>query len=151
MTCIRGADAVIQGKVAELEGFQLKSLTEFVIELEKPNHLFPLLLSHPTCGIVPEGQCLVDGTSARDKVPPVLGELVISEFMANPKKVDDTAGEWFEVFATADVLGLAPLLWAPAGLACSGDLVRKAGWLRGRPVDSVEGTVTALTRFRRYR
>jgi len=41
--------------------------------------------------------------------------------------------------------------FAALSAASRRDLLRKAGWLRERPVDFVEGSVTALTRFRRYR
>jgi hypothetical protein len=41
--------------------------------------------------------------AARDAVRPSPGQLVISEFMADPTKVADSAGEWIELFATADV------------------------------------------------
>jgi hypothetical protein len=46
--------------------------------------------------VVPAGQCL-DGNVLRDIVPPVAGDLVISEIMPDPFKVADAAGEWFEV------------------------------------------------------
>ena len=54
-----------------------------------------------------DGQCL-DGASFRDIVPPAAGELVITEFMANPAAVSDSAGEWFELRALAafDLNGL---------------------------------------------
>ncbi|MBX5480247.1 MAG: lamin tail domain-containing protein [Myxococcaceae bacterium] len=39
----------------------------------------------------------------RDVIVPTAGQLVITEFMANPEAVSDTAGEWIEVMATADV------------------------------------------------
>ncbi|MBX7113329.1 MAG: lamin tail domain-containing protein [Myxococcaceae bacterium] len=53
--------------------------------------------------MVTQGTCLdTDGTS-RTVVLPSAGQLVISEVMANPKAVVDTAGEWFEVRANADV------------------------------------------------
>jgi hypothetical protein len=35
-------------------------------------------------------------------VPPVAGELVITEIMKDPKAVDDSFGEWFEVYNTSD-------------------------------------------------
>jgi hypothetical protein len=37
------------------------------------------------------------------QLPSAPGDLVISEFMANPAAVDDSAGEWFELYATKDV------------------------------------------------
>lgn len=61
----------------------------------------------------PEGQCH-DGTGFVELDPPALGEVVITEFMANPAVVGDSVGEWFEILATADFhlngleLGTAP-------------------------------------------
>jgi hypothetical protein len=50
-----------------------------------------------------EGTCLdTDGTT-RAVVLPAAGQLVISEMMANPKAVLDSAGEWLEVRANAEV------------------------------------------------
>jgi hypothetical protein len=57
-----------------------------------------------TCPVVlPAGRCLGDGGTARDAVAPVAGDLVITEVMADPSKVLDDLGEWFEVLVTADV------------------------------------------------
>ena len=36
-------------------------------------------------------------------LPSAPGDLVITEFMANPSAVTDTVGEWFELYATKDV------------------------------------------------
>lgn len=55
------------------------------------------------CAIAPPtGQCN-DGTGFVDVVLPVPGDLVITEFHANPDAVDDAAGEWFELRANAPV------------------------------------------------
>ena len=57
--------------------------------------------ANPACGIGGgggEGMCL-DGNAMRAVVTPQPGDLVISEFMANPAAVGDTAGEWFEIHA----------------------------------------------------
>ncbi|MFZ5471516.1 MAG: lamin tail domain-containing protein [Myxococcota bacterium] len=52
----------------------------------------------------PAGSCTDPLTqTARAVVSPNVGELVISELMADPAAVADTEGEWFEVFARADV------------------------------------------------
>ena len=48
------------------------------------------------------GMCDDNGTM-RLPVAPVAGDLVITEVMPNPMAVGDTEGEWFEVYATADV------------------------------------------------
>jgi hypothetical protein len=54
--------------------------------------------------VVPPGMCIDAGTMmVRAIVPPAAGQVVITEFMANPAAVADSAGEWFELFATADV------------------------------------------------
>jgi hypothetical protein len=58
--------------------------------------------ANPSCGIVTPGMCL-EGDSERPKIPPQVGDLVINEFMANPRAVSDTDGEWFEVFVARDV------------------------------------------------
>ncbi|MEZ4380711.1 MAG: lamin tail domain-containing protein [Nannocystaceae bacterium] len=50
----------------------------------------------------PEGQCW-DGDTIRDIVAPRPGDLIVNEFHANPKVVDDADGEWIEVLALADV------------------------------------------------
>ena len=52
---IRGAQSLIDGKASDLEGFHIVSPSEFVIELEKPVAFFPVLVSWPGAGIVPEG------------------------------------------------------------------------------------------------
>ncbi len=52
---IRGAQNLIDGKTSDLEGFHIVSPSEFVIELEKPLAFFPVLVSWPGAGIVPEG------------------------------------------------------------------------------------------------
>jgi hypothetical protein len=74
--------------------------------------------------------CTDTGTQQlRPIVKPTAGQLVINEWMPDPTHVADSAGEWFELRATADVdlnglqaglttLGTTPLI--PAG----GDCVR---------------------------
>ncbi len=52
---IRGAQGMIDGKSSDLEGFHIVSPSEFVIELERPLSFFPVLVSWPGTGIVPEG------------------------------------------------------------------------------------------------
>lgn len=62
-------------------------------------------LANPACGGGGgDGQCFdVQTMMMRDTVIPGLGELVITEFMANPNAVSDAAGEWFELRALAAV------------------------------------------------
>ncbi len=56
-----------------------------------------------SCGpAVMPGQCL-DGGVPRAIVEPTVGDLVITEWMANPAAVGDAQGEWFEVFVGANV------------------------------------------------
>ncbi|MCA9694411.1 MAG: lamin tail domain-containing protein [Myxococcales bacterium] len=60
---------------------------------------------NPPCSDMPDppgGTCL-DGGVPRDPVPPVAGDLVITEIMSDPSAVTDAEGEWFEVLATAPV------------------------------------------------
>jgi len=54
------------------------------------------------CQPIVVGQCNDRGTM-RDAVAPGLGDLAISEVMARPKSVADTAGEWFEARVMNDV------------------------------------------------
>jgi hypothetical protein len=56
----------------------------------------------------PDGGCPtcfdpVLGATRPVVVPSSPGDLVISEFMANPAAVTDTVGEWFELYATREV------------------------------------------------
>ena len=50
-----GAQRLIAGEAGDLEGFRIVSPLEFTIDLEKPVSFFPVLLSNPAVGIVPEG------------------------------------------------------------------------------------------------
>jgi hypothetical protein len=62
-------------------------------------------VANPACGGGGgDGQCF-DGQAMmqRDIVLAGPGDLVISEFMANPNAVGDTAGEWFELHALSAV------------------------------------------------
>ena len=54
------------------------------------------------------GQCS-DGSGTRDTVPPMAGQLVITEVMPSPGAASDTVGEWFEAKALGsfDLNGLA--------------------------------------------
>jgi hypothetical protein len=48
--------------------------------------------------------CIDPGTgTSRNIVSPVVGDLVITEFMADPSAVLDTSGEWFEVYVAGSV------------------------------------------------
>src|SRR5215207_4863790 len=47
------------------------------------------------------GQC-ADGSGTRPTVPPMAGQLVITEVMPSPGAVSDTVGEWFEAKALGD-------------------------------------------------
>ena len=59
------------------------------------------------CEVALPGRC-VDRVGARDTVPPQPGDLVITELMPNPDRVEDAAGEWVElrVNRTVDLNGL---------------------------------------------
>lgn len=58
----------------------------------------------PACGggMMGDGMCL-DGGVPRSIVSPAPGDLVITEWMANPDVVTDANGEWFEVHVGAAV------------------------------------------------
>lgn len=59
-------------------------------------NLFRNLLAASLClGVATSTTHAATPLTAADLVP---GQIVISEVMANPAKVDDTVGEWFEVF-----------------------------------------------------
>jgi hypothetical protein len=52
---------------------------------------------NPSCpAVVAAGQCVDEGV-IRDIVSPVIGEALITEWMANPSTVDNRAGEWIEL------------------------------------------------------
>jgi hypothetical protein len=54
-------------------------------------------------GPPPMGQCTdPDTMMERPIVPPTAGQLLITEYMANPKLAPDASAEWFELFADAD-------------------------------------------------
>lgn len=58
---------------------------------------------NPACPVtVAEGTCLEAGV-ARPIVPPVLGDVVITEVMADPRLWSDADGEWIEVHASSNV------------------------------------------------
>lgn len=61
-----------------------------------PNSACPTVVDPSTC--VDQGT----GTS-RQSVKPVLGDLVITEWMANPENVADTSGEWVELVVKSEV------------------------------------------------
>ena len=48
------------------------------------------------------GQCS-DGGAMRGAVPPAPGDLVITELMPSPTRVNDSVGEWFEARVMTDV------------------------------------------------
>ncbi len=53
------------------------------------------------CSIVVQTTCL-DGGSEREVIQPAVGDLVITEFMADSSAVGDEVGEWFELVATGN-------------------------------------------------
>ena len=64
--------------------------------------------ANPPCPVVlPEGMCF-EGPTPRPIRNPTAGQVRITEWMANPSKVDNRAGEWVEVefLAPVDVNGL---------------------------------------------
>jgi hypothetical protein len=58
--------------------------------------------SDSDCQPVVIGQCS-EGGVMRDSVPPMPGDLVITELMPKPRTISATTGQWFEVLATNDV------------------------------------------------
>ncbi len=59
---IRGAEAFANHAASELEGFRILSLTEFVLELERPLSILPALLTCAAAAIVPEDTVSASGT-----------------------------------------------------------------------------------------
>jgi ABC-type transport system substrate-binding protein len=59
---IRGAAALLNGRVGDLEGFRILSRTEFSIDLEQPMSFFPALISLVSAAIVSEGSDQFAGT-----------------------------------------------------------------------------------------
>ncbi|HSP80111.1 MAG TPA: lamin tail domain-containing protein, partial [Myxococcaceae bacterium] len=58
----------------------------------------------PGDGGVPEERCLSWETGgSRAVVAPHLGDVVLTEFMADPRAVADATGEWVELYARRDV------------------------------------------------
>ncbi len=56
-------------------------------------------LVNPSCAVAPMGDnCMDLDGGTRPVVRPVAGDLVITEIMADPAKVADAVGEWFEVY-----------------------------------------------------
>ncbi|MGC4116250.1 MAG: lamin tail domain-containing protein [Myxococcales bacterium] len=56
------------------------------------------------CVTVDPNQCTDSGTgTSRPMVVPAAGDLVISEYMANPNVVADSSGEWIEIYVKTDV------------------------------------------------
>ncbi|MFH0900273.1 MAG: lamin tail domain-containing protein [Pseudomonadota bacterium] len=64
--------------------------------------------ANPKCPLVASAGKCVDGANVRDLTPPLPGDLAITELLANPAAVGDSAGEWFEIYASTsfDLNGL---------------------------------------------
>ncbi len=58
---IRGGRAFWEDTASELEGFEIVSANEFVIELERPLSFFPAMLTSSSTAIVPEGTRSYEG------------------------------------------------------------------------------------------
>lgn len=80
------------------------------------------------CQIVIAGQCNDAGTP-RDAVPPIPGDLVLTEVMPSPSEVGDEDGEWFEALVTRDV-DLNGVELDRAGDSGGGDLIESADCVR---------------------
>ncbi len=84
--------------------------------------------ANPPCAM---GATCLEGGNPRPIVVPQVGDLVIAEVMPNPNAVADSAGEWFEVLATAAVdlngLGVGPDPNNPATTLTSPDCLAVAG------------------------
>jgi hypothetical protein len=61
--------------------------------------------ANSACASAPAATTCLDPMTgaARSRIAPARGQLVISEFMADPTKVADSAGEWIELYARTDL------------------------------------------------
>lgn len=86
--------------------------------------------ANQSCMNVTPGTCM-DGATMRPTVPPVPGDLTITEVMPDPSAVGDTAGEWIEVRVNRDLdlndLGVAGATGNPIVLSSSTCLHATAG------------------------
>lgn len=71
-------------------------------EYEPDNRGTPGQPNEACASSIPAGSCW-DGAQVRPLRVPTVGDLVISEFHANPKAVSDTSGEWVEVWVGKDL------------------------------------------------
>jgi hypothetical protein len=71
-------------------------------EFETGSFGTPQLANEACDSELPPTSCR-EGDQVRDVVGPEPGDLVITEFMANPGAVGDTPGEWFEVYVGKDL------------------------------------------------
>ena len=62
-----------------------------------------LMCNGATCEVSAAGPTCLENGTPRTIVSPTPGQLVISEYMANPAAVADASGEWFELRATTAV------------------------------------------------
>jgi hypothetical protein len=108
-------DQVIYGSAAEGVATQLDASKSAPADNDVAANLCPATATYGdgdrgtpgapnrSCEMVMPGDQCNDGGTMRPVVAPAVGDLVISEWMANPTKVSDGAGEWFEVRVTRDV------------------------------------------------
>jgi hypothetical protein len=68
-----------------------------------PNLVCRMAGAFETCEVPILGPSCDDQGTTRAKVVPAVGDIVISEYMANPSKVGDALGEWFELRVSANV------------------------------------------------
>jgi hypothetical protein len=76
--------------------------------------------ANPQCQALPGPGLCDDGTRIRPIVRPVVGQLVISEILANPANVagaTDATREWFEIASTGDAFDLNELVVGRIGAA----------------------------------
>jgi hypothetical protein len=71
-------------------------------EFETDAHGTPGADNDPCDSDLPPTSCK-ENDVVRDVIAPVAGDLVITEFMPNPDAVDDSLGEWFEVYVGRNI------------------------------------------------
>ncbi|HVT45160.1 MAG TPA: ABC transporter substrate-binding protein [Thermoanaerobaculia bacterium] len=100
---IRGAQAIIEGKTRDLEGFHIRSSREFTVELDAPLSFFPTLLVHPAVAIVQEGTEVIDGVTREGCIG--TGPFRIVDFQPGQRlEVERNPSYWREGYPKADRL-----------------------------------------------
>lgn len=110
---LRGAQAILAGNTNHLEGFHILSNQEFIIELDQPLAFFPVLMSHPSAGIIPEGMDQFVGTWREGCVG--CGPFRITRFSGSRIELEANPYYWRANYPKSDGL-IFTCLPSPAGI-----------------------------------